>query len=304
MKQRLLLKNISLIAILFGLHFIFVFAYEAQIVNVVTIIKDNTPVALPAGGIYNNPVNVSLASDEGGALIYYTFDGENPSCLPNGTLYTQSILIENDSVIKAVACGQNGSRSGLMVESYDIEISSSSAQSATNHQLIINEVMWMGSTVSTADEWIELKNLGTSTIDLTGWFIERAGSGSSTILLEGLVAGGSYYLVSNFSSDNASSSLADTIIPDKVTYALSLTNAGEQLTLKDNTGAVVDQTPSSSWPAGINADGFKQSMERNSIPGDGLLPENWHTCTNEACNDLIYWDTEGNNYGTPKADNL
>jgi len=31
--------------------------------------------------------------------------------------------------------------------------------SADNSSVMINELMWMGSSVSTADEWIELKNL-------------------------------------------------------------------------------------------------------------------------------------------------
>jgi hypothetical protein len=40
-------------------------------------------------------------------------------------------------------------------------------------------------------------------------------------------------------------------------------------------------------------------MERNYDPSTG-----WHTCTDEHCNDTTYWDTAGNNYGTPGYFNL
>ncbi len=43
---------------------------------------------------------------------------------------------------------------------------------ATNYQdIIINEIMWSGSTISSADEWIELKNTTTHDIDISGYKI-------------------------------------------------------------------------------------------------------------------------------------
>ena len=63
-------------------------------------------------------------------------------------------------------------------------------------------------------------------------------------------------------------------------------------------------TPTGAWAAGAHGT-FKQSMERNFVPGDGTNPANWHTCIDAGCNDGTYWDTaDGNNYGTPGAANL
>ncbi len=39
-------------------------------------------------------------------------------------------------------------------------------------KVVINEVAWAGSAASTADEWIELRNLGTSAVDVTGWTVQ------------------------------------------------------------------------------------------------------------------------------------
>lgn len=297
------LKYFSAVIIVFIFHIIFISAYEAHLVNIVATIKDNTPQAFPQGGVYNGPISITLVSSEPGASIYYTLDGENPSCDPFGNLYSGAINIEDDTIVKAVACGPNNSKSGLMSEFYDIEMA---PPTTLTSQVVINEVMWMGSTVSTADEWIELRNLTNSSIDLTGWIIERAAEGSSSIVLEGSIPANGFYLISNYNSTSTSSALADSVEADMVMTGLSLNNSGEKLILKDAVGTIIDQTPTTtdSWPAGSNLSEIKQSMSRNDPPGDGSLAENWHTCSQDSCRSTIYWDSEGGNYGTPKANNL
>lgn len=41
--------------------------------------------------------------------------------------------------------------------------------SEKEEQVIINEIAWAGTPVSPSDEWIELRNLGTMPVDLSGW---------------------------------------------------------------------------------------------------------------------------------------
>jgi hypothetical protein len=50
--------------------------------------------------------------------------------------------------------------------------------------IIFSELAWAGSSVSTADEWLELKNLTSSSIDLTGWniTIHRDGDKEPTVI--------------------------------------------------------------------------------------------------------------------------
>ena len=170
--------------------------------------------------------------------------------------------------------------------------------------VVINEVMWMGTTQSSSDEWLELRNLTGEEIDLAGWRIENGGTAGNAIDLSGSIAPGGYYLIAHYASNG--SAISDVIAADLVWAGISLNNEGEQLTLKDSDGAVIDQTPSGMWPAGVHKDssGFHQSMERNEIPGDGTDPVNWHTCVDSGCNSAVYWDSEGTNYGTPREANL
>ena len=42
-------------------------------------------------------------------------------------------------------------------------------QTPSHKDIIINEVAWMGSAESSANEWIEIKNISGASIDATGW---------------------------------------------------------------------------------------------------------------------------------------
>ena len=174
-------------------------------------------------------------------------------------------------------------------------------QQANSGDVIINEIMWMGSSTSDVDEWLELRNTTASPIILKNWVIENAGDSSTPNLVipGGTIPAGGFFLIANF--DATPSALLNTISIDLVTTAISLNNSGEQLTLKDAIGNTIDQTPAGAWAAGVNegGSGLNQSMERNDDPDTG-----WHTCLDTACNDTTYWDSESDDYGTPKAANL
>jgi hypothetical protein len=175
--------------------------------------------------------------------------------------------------------------------------------------VVINELMWMGSSGHSSDEWIELRNMTTSPIDLSGWTLEKAAISGGTLTIPSgkIIPAGGYFLIANYSNGNINSSLA--ISPDWVTTSVSLNNSNNgNVILKNSTaeGAVIIDTAlgSPAWPAGTNAT-LKQSMERNVIPGDGTLTTSWHTCVDTGCNSSSYWQTAGsNNYGTPGAGNL
>lgn len=175
--------------------------------------------------------------------------------------------------------------------------------------VVINEIMWMGSTGSYADEWLELRNLTSQPVDISNWRIDNA---SSILAYFEIPAGktidsNGFYLIANFDNSNSSSEL--NIHPDYVNTNIQFNNTyniNGQLILKDKNLNIIDNTPvanTTNWPAGSN-EPYKQSMERSNPPGDGTVAGNWHTCTDSACTGTTFWKTSGNNYGTPKNPNL
>lgn len=162
--------------------------------------------------------------------------------------------------------------------------------------VVINEIMWTGSIISIVDEWVELKNNTSSTIDLTNWSIENLGDSSppNINITSGIIPANGYFLIANNSKDNS----IINVDPDFQTPSIELINTGEQLILKDNHALTIDTANDSGlWFAGDNAV-LKKSMSRNSPPGDGTLSANWHTSTTS-----VNLDGGASEFATPQTTN-
>lgn len=125
---------------------------------------------------------------------------------------------------------------------------------ALDKNVVINEVAWMGTTVSSNDEWIELRNLTDAEIDLNNWVLQ-AQDGSPEIKLTGKIVGNGFYLLERTDDDSAPNITANQI------YTGALSNAGEILILQNADGVVIDTIENANpWPAGDNT--TKQTMSR------------------------------------------
>ncbi len=167
--------------------------------------------------------------------------------------------------------------------------------------VVLNEIMWMGSTSSSADEWIELKNKTNRNIDLTGWQLTRLSSGSETLMLEipaGTIAAHGYFLISNY--DEANSQIA--VTPNLVETGVSLANSQLQIKLYDGawngSGNLIDTADDGSGAPAAGDNANKYSMMRVTPPGDGVLASNWFTADK-----ALGWDAAATELGTPGFSN-
>ena len=161
--------------------------------------------------------------------------------------------------------------------------------------VIFNEIAWMGTEVSSSDEWIELYNTTEEQIDLVNWqFIFTSPSGTSKIttfkVIETttpIINGLSYFLMERTNDETIKDIKADYI------YTGALNNDGGILELKDNNGNLIDKIDfSSGWEGGYNNP--KVSMERDS-------DDSW-----KSNNLIIKNGTDANNnnmYATPRSQN-
>lgn len=160
--------------------------------------------------------------------------------------------------------------------------------------LLINEVAWMGTLASSSDEWIELYNPGSKSVNLSGWHL-NATDGNPAITLSGTIAAGGYFVIA------ASGSVFNDLTP-QMTFSGTLSNEGEVLRLIDPTGKIVDTANSDSgaWPAGIASPTYA-SMERRGAVTDG--PTAWSTYDNPSPTNVVH-DRNGNAVrGTPGRSN-
>lgn len=148
--------------------------------------------------------------------------------------------------------------------------------------VVINEIMWMGSQGNTADQWIELRNTTGSSINISNWVVDNLGSGvNNNIVIPGgsTIPGNGFFVISN----DTEATSAINVTPDYQTSDVQLQTNGEQLILRSSAGGTVIDTANDSgdWHAGDPGTGQdpKRSMERNNTPGDGTLAGSWHTAT-------------------------
>ena len=98
--------------------------------------------------------------------------------------------------------------------------------------VVISELMWSGSSASSADEWIELYNRSNTTVDLSGWTLTRGSDDAIMLVLEtGSIAAGGVFLIANYAADHEKSRVAGH--PHHVTTAVSLPNTKLLLRLYD-----------------------------------------------------------------------
>lgn len=142
--------------------------------------------------------------------------------------------------------------------------------------VIINEVAWMGTDKSHADEWIELKNIFRDKIDIGGWQLQNKDKGIKISFRPGsVVLPGGFYLLERTDDSTIPGVLADAV------YTGNLANSNEALYLFDPDCQIQDLVLAApAWPAGDNTG--KRTMER-------IADLNWKTSIIPG--------------GTPKADN-
>ncbi len=118
-----------------------------------------------------------------------------------------------------------------------------------------NEVAWMGTETSAADEWIELYNDSYQAVDLDGWLLAAA-DGAPQMNLAGQIPAQGYFLLER-TDDNTVPNIAANQI-----YTGALANGGEDLFLKNAQGQIIDEIKAAAggWPGGDNS--TKQTMVR------------------------------------------
>jgi hypothetical protein len=170
--------------------------------------------------------------------------------------------------------------------------------------LVINELMWMGTATGSADEYLELRNMTDREILLDNIKLTKLSGDMITAdkFTGKKITPKGYFLISNWAS--SSSALAQSVVSDLVTTSLELSN--NALEIKLYNGADLIDTAGNGYEPfeGLFGGGKYYSMERTAVPGLGHEPLNWYTCI-DSVSHADFFDTEsiGDERGTPGAQN-
>jgi len=172
--------------------------------------------------------------------------------------------------------------------------------------VIINEVMWSGTSLSIDDQYIELRNTTDNDINIGKWkiyYLRDLNKPPIMIPANRVIPKNGYFLISNYSNESNNSLLNIESNMSNASMNLLKENNGN-LRLEDSNGNVID-TVLGVWPAGIQSTTSFNSMQRTQDGIDGLDPNSWYTCSNALCNSSNYWKTDYlSNYGSPNDMNI
>jgi len=269
----------------------------------------------PENPVINQEVifDASSSSDPDGNILNYIWNfGDNNSTTTDSATTTHSYPTSSQFTVSLTVLDNQGASSSpatsslLVISSATTSPASTSSSQATSSpsratplSVVINEIAWMGTKANSADEWIELYNNTTSSINLINWQIKKGGQdfiiiSTSTSATNTIPAKGFYLL--ERTDDNTIQDISADII-----YKGSLNNNGEKLELYNPQGDLIDLVDCSlGWFAGSSTPSYI-SMERIKSNASGTDPQNW------ASNNLIVRNGKDNNdnniSGTPKAKN-
>jgi hypothetical protein len=160
-----------------------------------------------------------------------------------------------------------------------------SSQIPTRQKIIINEVAWMGGSetysLTSNDEWIELKNISTETVDISNWqMLDEDEQIKVKFGSNAKINPNGFYLLERTDDSSVPNVAADMI------YSGALSNSNEGLRFFDGQCNLADEALAiPSWPAGDAM--AKRTMERESN-------FNWHTFNGNAVERI---------FGSPKGEN-
>jgi hypothetical protein len=174
--------------------------------------------------------------------------------------------------------------------------------------LVINELLWMGSDVSVNDEYLELKNNTDRNIDLSGLYFTKFNGSDETsmdINLSGkTISAYGYFLIGNKKEGYSNGSSALKNEADIWDTSLSLSNTNLQIRLYDSSGNLIDIAGNGDVPfEGYynSGDSIYYSMQRNEIISDGTSALSWFTAFDPTTT-AEFFNTSGSTGGNTDID--
>jgi hypothetical protein len=151
--------------------------------------------------------------------------------------------------------------------------------------IVINEIEWAGDSISAGRQWIELKNLSTTSVDLSHLVLIATEGGAQYIPLSGIIKASGFFIIERDPAGPINTVANGVSMFDDILRFIPfepLDNAGEQLFLVqvgDWGTTTVDETPPVSacggWCAGTYGFGASLSMERVDAHAPGAAASNW-----------------------------
>ncbi|HWN96326.1 MAG TPA: lamin tail domain-containing protein, partial [Methylomirabilota bacterium] len=236
----------------------------------------SAPLFAPFGGLVPPGYPLALSNPNFSGSIYFTRDGSDPrlwggGLAPGAQLYAEPMAITNAVFLRARV--RDGANWSAIVEAPFYAVQDFAA-------LKVTEIMYnppvLGTNTSDDLEFLELKNTGTNTLDLTG--LQFTDGLTFNFLNGATLAPGAFFVLARNANSFGQKYPGVTV---NGIYAGRLDNGGERLTLSHVLGTNVfsfSYNNTVPWP--ITPDGYGFSLVSANIEGAPDSPINWRPSAN------------------------
>ena len=231
--------------------------------------SSNAPSFNQHGGTVTPDFSLTITAPIADSVIYYTTNGDDPRVMFTGAVsnsaaaYSAPIALNQSARIRARALWRGTNWSALTEADFSV--------ASRGIALRVTELNY--NPTNAAHEFIELQNVGSTPINLSGLFFEGItytfNAGAS------IAPGARIVLASDFSPALFAARYPGVAVFGY--YGGNLNNGGERITLKDGGGNIifsVDYDDAGGWPT--SPDGGGTSLEITDVFGDPDDPANWH----------------------------
>ena len=236
----------------------------------------NAPAFAPYGGLVPPNYPLALTNSNGAGSVYFTTDGSDPrvwggALALSAQLYTSPLVLTNAVFFRARV--RNGTNWSALVEAPFYVVQDFAG-------LKVTEIMYhppvFGTNTSDDLEFLELKNIGTNLLDLSGL---QFTDGLTFNFTNGTkLAPGAFFVLARHAAAFSAKYPGVTI---NGLFTGKLDNNGEKLTLAHVLGTnVFSFTYNNAVPWPITPDGYGFSLVRANIAGDPDASSSWRPSAN------------------------
>ena len=209
--------------------------------------SDTTPpaqvVGLVSTFVITDQIDISWTANTEPDLSYYNIyrDGVLLTTV-NTNSYSDTGLSASTTYTYSVSAVDTTGNEGL--QSNDLIVTTDDP--VVTGKILISEVYYDAVGVDADEEWIELQNTGTTDMDISGWTLSD-NVGTFTLPAGSIITAGGYFVIAR---DEAGFQALYGFIPDVSGLTLALGNKGDQVILKDGSGAEIDFVAWENYVAG------------------------------------------------------
>lgn len=273
----------------------------------IAFLAGNTDDKLLQSWVYLDKITTNIAAatesasftltgeDSGTGIDYYEYSIDDGSFTKGDTFsiseagnyvikYRAIDRAGNTSDTKETTAVINGSVAKWSDLATDTVVAKGAGEAANYGDIIINELLWMGTAVSTADEYLELRNRTDQELSLQGMYFTKF-NGTDEVAMDvdlgsATIGAGGYFLIGNKKEGYTKGNSMLAVEADIWDTSLELSNSNLQIRLYNQDGELVDVAGDGGEPfEGLHNISEKKyySMQRAPIPDDGSEPINWFT---------------------------